>query len=148
MVRQPLFIGLTDDDPDDREIFEDALAQIRPQSELITFQHGRELLDYLKDPPEVLPDIMFLDLNMPAISGKQCLKEIRSREEFDKMIIAIYSTSTAQDHISETFEMGANLYINKPNSFHHLIKILERILVTDWQQHAEQVNRQNFVFKV
>lgn len=148
MVRQPLFIGLTDDDPDDREIFEDALAQIRPQSELITFKHGGELLDYLEEPPEVLPDILFLDLNMPAISGKQCLEEIRSRQEFDKMIIAIYSTSTAQDHISETFKLGANLYINKPNSFHQLIEILKKILVTDWQQHAEQVNRQNFVFKV
>uniref|UniRef100_UPI0035634BF5 response regulator n=1 Tax=Zeaxanthinibacter enoshimensis TaxID=392009 RepID=UPI0035634BF5 len=107
-----------------------------------------ELLDYLEEPPEVLPDILFLDLNMPAISGKQCLKEIRSRQEFDKMIIAIYSTSTAQDHISETFKLGANLYINKPNSFHQLIEILKKILVTDWQQHAEQVNRQNFVFKV
>ena len=109
---------------------------------------GVELMDYLNNPDTRLPNLVFLDLNMPRKSGMECLKEIRSNSKLKDLSIAIYSTSALQSDIEETFVKGANIYIKKPNDFEELKSILDRVINTNWQYHTSGFNKENFLLNL
>ena len=67
-------IVLADDDADDRLLFDEAISEIDVKTKLSLFNDGKALMDYLVLPDTVLPEIVFLDLNMPIKNGMQCLK--------------------------------------------------------------------------
>lgn len=114
----PSRILLADDDADDRELFEEALADIHPDAVLTTAQDGEELMFILKNYHK--PDLLFLDLNMPRKNGKECLHEIVKHPELKKIPIVIFSTSVNPTDIEETFSLGAMLFFRKPNSYEEL----------------------------
>jgi CheY-like chemotaxis protein len=114
MYPDQLHILLAEDDQDDRLFFKDAFDEVKIKHSLTMFEDGIELMAYLHD-TDVLPHIVFLDLNMPGKSGLECLKEIRSNNRLRDISIAIYSTSSSNANIEDTFIAGANVYIKKPN---------------------------------
>ena len=126
-----LSIVFADDDSDDRMFFEDAVAVIPGNFDVRTANDGVQLMDLLLGPEPNLPDILFLDLNMPRKNGYECLKEIRSNPALRDMFIVIYSTTASPREIAETFEMGANLFVNKPNTFSELKRVLTKVLGLD-----------------
>lgn len=128
MRRQALTIALTDDDQDDQEIFAEALSEVNSEVKLLSFQDGEQLMHFLRKPPAQLPDLVFLDLNMPIKNGKSCLTEIRANKEIKHLPIAIYSTSSSRNHILETQELGADWYISKPSSFTGVKKVLDKMI--------------------
>ncbi len=65
---------------------------------------------YLNHTSNELPDLLFVDLNMPRKNGLECLKEIRSNMKFSDVTIVIFSTSLAKKDIEETLIIGANGY--------------------------------------
>ena len=112
-TRENIRILLTDDDEDDREFFGQAIADLDLNYPVEFCKNGVELLDRLYDKSTDIPDIIFLDLNMPKLSGIETLKKIREDERFKNIpVIAIYSTSTAIDSIKGTFGLGANVYLS------------------------------------
>ena len=113
-------ICLADDDEDDRLFFTDAFDELKINTKVSTFNDGVELMNYLNDDASILPNVLFLDLNMPKKNGVECLLEIKQNERFSDIAIAIYSTSSSEEHIEETFVNGANIYIKKPNDFENL----------------------------
>lgn len=141
-------IVLADDDSDDRLLFEEAITEIDVNTKLDLFNDGKELMDYITLPDVILPEIVFLDLNMPIKNGMQCLKEIRDNATLKDLCVAIYSTSSSEQDIEETFVNGANIYINKPNSFSALKKIIEKIVKINWQYHTSALNRDNFLLRL
>jgi len=141
-------IILADDDADDRTLFEEAIDEIEIKTKLSLFNDGKALMDYLLLPNCMLPEIIFLDLNMPIKDGLQCLTEIRENETLRNVCVAIYSTSSSEEDIEETFVKGANIYINKPNSFKALKKAVERVLKLNWQYHTSTLNRDNFLLRL
>lgn len=104
---------LVDDDEDDKEIFCLALKKIDPSIDCITASDGREALSILDD-GSFIPDYIFLDLNMPRMDGKECLKEIRKQNRLDKVPVIIFTTSSAERDKEETKKLGANSFITKP----------------------------------
>jgi CheY-like chemotaxis protein len=145
---QVLNIALADDDEDDRMLFKEAIGEIPIRTKLSIFSNGQELMDYLSLPNIVLPNLIFLDLNMPIKNGMQCLREIRGNPELKDLSIAIYSTSSSENDIEETFVNGANIYINKPNNFRKLREVVEKVLQIKWQYHTSNLNRDNFLFRI
>ena len=143
-----LNIALADDDDDDRMLFSEAIEEISIKTKLSLFNHGQELMDYLSAPGVVLPDLIFLDLNMPIKNGMECLKEIRQNPNLKDLCIAIYSTSSSEKDIEETFLNGANIYLNKPNNFVKLQSSVERILQLNWQYHTSNLNKDTFLFRI
>lgn len=141
-------IALADDDADDRLLFEEAIEEIEISTHLSLFRDGKQLMDYLLSPDVVLPEIIFLDLNMPLKDGMQCLQEIRKNGTLRDLCVAIYSTSSSEQDIEETFVKGANIYINKPNSYGKLKKVLEKALQLNWQYHTSALNRDNFLLRL
>ncbi|MEO9892039.1 response regulator [Aurantibacter sp.] len=143
-----LNIALADDDMDDRMLFEEAIEEIEIKTKLSLYNNGQELMDALNLPNVILPNLIFLDLNMPVKNGMQCLKEIRMNPNLKGITIAIYSTSSSEKDIEETFVNGANIYLNKPNNFSKLRKSVERVLQLDWQYHTSNLNKDNFLFRL
>lgn len=141
-------IILADDDADDRMLFEDAINEIDVKTALSLFIDGKQLMDYLLQPNINLPEIVFLDLNMPIKDGMQCLKEIRSNNVLKDLCVAIYSTSSSEQDIENTFINGANIYINKPNSFNALKKAIDKVVKLNWQYHTSALNRDNFLLRL
>lgn len=143
-----LNIALADDDEDDRLLFKEAIEKVPIETKLSLFNHGQELMDHLYLPNIVLPHLIFLDLNMPIKNGMQCLKEIRDNPLLNKVAVAIYSTSSSEKDIENTFILGANVYINKPNSFYDLKEVIERVLQVNWQYETSNLNKDNFLFRI
>jgi|SRR5690606_4246237 len=141
-------ILLVDDDQDDRNIFSDALSELKIETNLTMLEDGRDLVSFLENPKTKLPDILFLDLNMPYKSGVECLKDIRKIEKFRNLSIAIYSTSTSEKDMEDTFVNGANIYIKKPNDFAKLKKVLNDVVSINWQFHTSSLNKETFLLNI
>ena len=141
-------VVLVDDDEDDRLFFQDAIEELKLKTNLILFKNGLELMDYLNGHTFELPHIIFLDLNMPIKNGLQCLKEIRSNDIFKQLSIAIYSTSSTESDILETYIHGANIYFTKPSNFSLLKKAIKKVLSINWQLHTTNLDRENFLLRL
>ena len=97
---------------------------------------------------ENLPDLIFLDLNLPIMNGFECLDIIRSTPHLKNLMIAIYSTSSADRDIEETFKKGANIYIKKPSSFNELKKSLKQVVKMNWTYYLNGFKKENFLLKI
>lgn len=144
-LNEKMQIILVDDDAEDRMIFEDAFLQLNTGNQLLMFQNGLELIKYLKE-SETIPDIIFLDLNMPVMSGLETLTEIRKNEDYANISVVIYSTSSAEKDIEDTLIAGANVYITKPNDFEILKETIGKVINVNWQFISAGLNRETFVF--
>lgn len=143
-----MLVALADDDEDDRLFFAEIFDELKMLTKLQLFTNGSELLDYLKDSNNILPDIIFLDLNMPIMGGIDALLEIKMDKRLADIYVAIYSTSSAQSDIEETFILGANIYMVKPSSMAQLKCNLQKIIVTSYQYSTSNMDRPNFVLKI
>lgn len=141
-------IALADDDEDDRLFFTDAFDELKIDTKIMTFNDGVFLMDYLNSDGAILPNVLFLDLNMPRKSGIECLKELKSDEKFRDISIAIYSTSASEEDIEKTFVMGANIYIKKPSDFSSLKKVLSEVVTINWQYQTNGLNKENFLLRL
>ena len=146
--KAPLRILLTDDDEGDRLIFKEIINEIDRNASVHMADNGKQLIDFLTTHENALPHIIFLDLNMPVMNGLECLKEIRKFEKYSDISIVIYSTSTSEQDIEDTFLHGANIYITKPSDYNKLKKVLAKALSTTRLNRDSDFDRSNFVLKI
>jgi len=111
---------LIDDDIDDQEIFTLVLKSVNPAITCVTANDGIEAVAKLTTEATFNPDYIFLDLNMPRMSGKECLQEIKKIGRLNGTPIVIYSTSSEQKDILETRALGASDYLEKQSSIEEL----------------------------
>jgi CheY-like chemotaxis protein len=126
----PLKILLADDDKDDRFFFVKALQEIYKETDINTVNDGEELMDYLTKNAENIPDILFLDLNMPRKNGFECLSELKENIKLKDMYVIMFSTLYPRDMIYEKdmiqrlYKIGAQDYIRKPSDFAKLKQVI------------------------
>jgi DNA-binding NarL/FixJ family response regulator len=94
-----------------------------------------------------LPDVLFLDLNMPLKNGMECLDEIRRDKKLKDLPVVIFSTSAHPGTVNRMYESGAHLYIRKPNDFNSLRKVIRLVLNRDWI-HPEKPPKEKFVLGI
>ena len=135
MLSQAKHIILAEDDEDDSLFFEEALNSVSDPPSLLRAKDGVELTELLTE-HSPLPDLVFMDLNMPRKNGAQCLVEIREQKSLDKVPVIVLSTSNSPDIIDQMYDSGANLYIQKPSDIHLWKKAIEMVLKMDWNIHA------------
>ncbi|WP_291119904.1 response regulator [Flavobacterium sp. UBA6135] len=148
MQKEYISIALADDDVDDRLFFKDAFDELKINTIVNTYCDGEELMNFLNTENSKLPNIIFLDLNMPRKNGFECLLEIKKNKKFDSIAIAIYSTSSSEEDIENTFVNGANIYIKKPSDFATLKKIISEVVTLNWQYHTSGLNKENFLLRL
>jgi len=131
----PLNILLADDDADDRLFFVNALKVIPIDTHLIAVHDGEQLMDYLGDSSNKLPDILFLDLSMPRKTGFECLTEIKENVKLKDIPVIVFTTSFVrgiefeQSLINTLSKIGALEYIRKPGDFEQLKLIIHNALI-------------------
>ena len=138
-------ILLADDDKDDRTDFIEAFETLKIATTVETVKNGIELMKYLNESSAIIPHLLFLDLNMPKKSGLECLVEIKKIKRLKNLTVVIYSTSSSEKDIDDTFLNGANVYLKKPAHLIVLKKTLLHILTIDWQYHTSGLNRENYL---
>jgi CheY-like chemotaxis protein len=132
--RQSTTILVADDDPDDRMLMRDALAENRLANPVHFVEDGEELMDYLhhrgryvdpRDSP--LPGLILLDLNMPRKDGREVLKEIDTDPDLRRIPVIVLTTSKAEEDIDRSYGLGANSYITKPVTFRALVELTQEL---------------------
>lgn len=109
---------------------------------------GVELMDLLLDKPSKnLPDILFLDLNMPRKSGFECLKEIKEIDTLKQLPVIVFSTSLDMGIVDLMYQRGAILYIRKPGEFSKLKKVIGNALNISTENNFKQPIREHFLLQ-
>ncbi len=116
---------IVDDDDDDIAFLKEAVHQSYPHAYCLSARNGEQALKLLENHTTRLPDIIFMDLNMPRMDGKTCLKKLKAQMRFQGIPVVIFSTSSSDKHKLETKKLGAAKFITKPTSFTILCKLLE-----------------------
>ena len=139
---------LADDDEDDRLFFKEALESLNLNTTVSTVYDGNKLMEFLENESNLLPDIIFLDLNMPCLNGFDCLDEIRRNPRLKNLTVAIYSTSRTDQDVENAFVKGANVYIHKPADIDALKRVMLEVLNVNWQFDTGKLNKDTFLFSI
>ncbi|HVX26431.1 MAG TPA: response regulator [Parafilimonas sp.] len=126
-MAKTLSFFLVDDDTDDTSLFKEVLQEVNPSIIFNSAEDGQQALQFLKSSHDKLPDVIFLDLNMPRMSGKECLTEIKNDEKLHKIPVIMYTTSSQSKDIEETMQKGAICFITKPTNIKELKNILASV---------------------
>jgi len=116
-----------DDDEDDHEIFAAALSECCNNVQVISMNSARQALQQLAS-AEIDPDIIFLDLNMPEMSGQEFLFELQKTEAIKHIPVIVLSTSSHAPTIELAKENGAKDFFTKPEKLEELVNILKKVL--------------------
>lgn len=131
-------IILAEDDEDDKYIFADALKEIDDRIKVEYVTDGNKLMNLLQ---HFMPDILFLDLDMPHKNGLECLVEIRSHSKLKELPVVVFSSTTRPANIQTAYEMGAHLFLIKSSNFKDYKEALKTIMRLGWD-HPDVIKNQ------
>ena len=121
-------ILVVDDDADDREIMKDAFSAASEKQECLFLENGDKLLDYLRhNITNGLPSLILLDWNMPGKDGREILKEIKTNKQLSFIPVVVFTTSSAPHDRTTSYELGANCFITKPDTYNKLVELAHSI---------------------
>ncbi|MBP1223815.1 response regulator [Flavobacterium sp. 1355] len=138
---------LADDDEDDCAFFKEALEELHLPVSIVTVNDGVQLMDFLLGNLDNLPDVLFLDLNMPRKNGTECLTEIKEIEKLQKLPVIIFSTSLDVNIVDSMYEKGAMHYIRKPGDFTQLKKVIGNALAMTRENNFKQPAKKDFILQ-
>ncbi len=130
-ARQPLHIMLIEDNQDHARILKWAFEQSTRQTVLQFIQDGEEALLQLNgdhDRPHILPDLIFLDLNLPKVDGRKVLQMIKENPKTRNVPVIILSSSDREEDVQVAYQLGANTYVSKSVVLSELSSALHSIL--------------------
>ncbi len=145
MISQNINILLADDDKADCLLFKDALEELPVSAQLTIVHNGEELIEELTKKGNKLPDVLFLDLNMPRKNGFASLGEIKRNTSLQGLPVIIFTTSSEMKTVTEVFRDAAHYYICKPADFLHLKKVIYEALTLITQKNNSMPLEENFV---
>ncbi|MFI5218693.1 MAG: response regulator [Bacteroidia bacterium] len=138
-----LKILLVDDDKDDADIFAEALKNLKVPHLLTTTDRCTSLFSLLDEGKTY--DIIFLDINMPEINGKQCLASLKAHPEYKHIPVIIFTGSKSPPDIDDSYQLGAHYHMVKPYSQINYSESLKAIFTTNWKKKPPVPPRDNFL---
>lgn len=130
LKRKRPVILVIEDDPGDQELIRRALEHEPADIDLRIVNDGEQAINYLfrrdRFAARMLsprPDLILLDLNLPRLDGKQVLAKIRSSEQLRSIPVVVLTTSTHEEDITRSYELGCNSFIPKPVEIDQLIQV-------------------------
>lgn len=120
---------LVEDDPDDVMLIERAIAVGHPTAfELRILRDGMALMTHINDHPDIKPDLLILDLNLPRMNGQEVLAECQQRQLLTEVPIVVFTTSENPDDRRRSLELGATAFVTKPDTFTAMASALSQLL--------------------
>jgi two-component system, chemotaxis family, response regulator Rcp1 len=145
-MHRDFHILLVEDSETDVKIIQRALKEGKVEHRLTVIRDGRHALEYLVglndsgSVPELEPDLVLLDLNLPGLDGYQLLARIKSDPLLRILPVVVLTTSRRDEDILQTYSAGANTYIQKPSEYpryRELVTTLRRY----WHETALRIPR-------
>ena len=132
MNRNPIL--LVEDNPDDQTLILRALKKNNILNEVVLVRDGVEALDYLfstgahqgRD-PDLMPQVVLLDIKLPKLDGLEVLKRIRADERTKRLPVVILTTSREQQDLMTSYDNGVNSYIQKPIDFNQFSEAVRKL---------------------
>lgn len=132
MNKEERDVLIAEDDFDDYAFFELAVKEISISIGVRHAKDGEVLFEKLK---EALPDLLFLDIEMPCKDGVSCLLEIRKNPRYNNMPVVMFTGHTKPSYVNKTYQNGANFFLLKPDTFPALVEKLRYIFSIEWKKH-------------
>lgn len=123
-------VVLIDDDPDDLDLMKEAISMVDPKLKCVSYIYPEEAMRALLNKRELLPGYIFIDINMPRMSGDKCLEVLRKESHFDPVVISLYSTSMPPAVTEALKTAGASHTFEKPVRMSTYVDILKKIVST------------------
>jgi CheY-like chemotaxis protein len=120
---------IIDDDKDDVDLFKEAVHELNPEISCWSAQDGVIGFKMLTEDLVVLPDFIFLDVNMPIMGGHECLAKIKATPRLKGIPVFMYSTTRNDREILQYQRLGAEDFIVKPAEFSKLVGVIKSILL-------------------
>lgn len=128
---RPIEILLVEDNPGDVRLTQEALKESKINNNLIIAGDGVEAWDYLTKnvagSDAILPDVIFLDLNMPRMDGRELLAKLKNHEHLRQIPIVVLTTSQAEEDILQSYNLHANCYVTKPVGLNEFVEVVRSI---------------------
>jgi response regulator RpfG family c-di-GMP phosphodiesterase len=135
-------VVIAEDDNEDFELFSEVLSNLASEILLRRAENGEVLMKLLH---EEVPDMLFIDVVMPCLDGKECLQEIRSHKKFDNLPIIVYSSMRDTETVEFCYRKGTNLFVLKPHSYKELVDVIEKIFSMNWKKMRYYPQFSNFI---
>ena len=128
MIDPKQSILIVDDDADDRESIRDAFLENYKRHEYVFFTGAEELLNYLQTiTGDGYPAVILLDLNMPGMDARDALKKIKGNQDMRHIPVVILTTSSSHVDRQNSYKLGANCFVTKPDTYTKLVAITDSI---------------------
>jgi CheY-like chemotaxis protein len=124
-----MLVLMIDDDSEDAELFFAAVKVINSSINCLRSKGSEDALILLNQRLDALPDVIFLDINMPKVDGRQCLLEIRKNKQLEHIPVFMYSTSALYKDLDFFKRMNARFLV-KPADFNDIVVVLRDCLET------------------
>jgi len=119
---------IIDDDRDDQELLEEALHEINVAIVCYKAGNGQEGMKLLLSGNIPMPEIIFVDLNMPRVNGRQFLHQIKDNKILQNIPVIVYSTSYDEHESNDLISAGAAHFLKKPTNYEELKTKLEPVI--------------------
>jgi two-component system response regulator len=127
-------ILLIEDNDDDVQLTLRALKQHRVANRVEVARDGAEALDLLfcrgahaRRDPNVLPNLVLLDLKLPKVAGLEVLEQIRSDPRTKRVPVVVLTSSNVESDLATSYDLGANSYIRKPVDFTQFMQAVDSL---------------------
>ena len=130
-MKDNLTICYVDDDIVDREIFEEVLSSLNKKILVRLLDSGGELMEVLQC-PNLQPDLILLDLNMPGKNGFDVLIDMQKLNHPKLPSVVMFTTSSEEHHAQIAKDFGAKMCLEKPRNYETYVKTIQSIIATTW----------------
>lgn len=140
-AKHPITVVIAEDDPDDQLLAREAAREGHLEGELHFVEDGQQLLDYLRSLRDLgpvdagMPGLILLDLNMPRMDGREALRAIKSDPDLRRIPVVVLTSSSDEEDITSSYDLGVNSFVIKPASFSSLVETMRSI----WRYWTETV---------
>ena len=138
-----LRILLVEDDIDDIQFFTEAIQKLELKSDVTVARSCDQLFSHLDSVNNF--DVVFLDINIPLLDGHQCLKKIKSSDQFKDLPIIMFTGSSTESDIQNAYENGAHYHVVKPYAHSNYVESLKIVLKENWKTKPQRPAKENFV---
>lgn len=131
---EALLVYVAEDDPDDRIILSEAFRENGIELSSLRFAlDGQELMEIIQ---QEIPSLLILDLNLPRKDGREVLRDLKSNPAYRKIPVVVLTTSNSQAEVEKCYDLGANSFVVKPDSYIELVNIV-RCIKEFWMETAK-----------
>ena len=136
------FLVYVDDDPDDLYFIQEAFSSYRERLSVITFEKSPDAYQFLLELERTSkrPGLIILDMNMPALSGREMLQLLRAIPFFDETPIILFTTSNSSldEQFAHSYKAG---FVTKPMSASQMHAVADQFWLHCHQDVRESIRR-------